>query len=249
VIKSLFFLIVAVACATARAESGPATESTEAKPVTANEIEQQMADEERASSIDAANRQVKSLQAAMKEAQKAKDLPRIKSLRSQIEDAKKEVGQLRKLSDEYFLVQARRKLKAAAAKAEEEQAVKKSGPVVIQKMGINYNVIGLPELSLVVLNSESVAVEAYEITAECFNKFDEPVSFPGQTNVFLGSSQKRLDANSTQMASWQLSLQRATAKANVWVSRVKMADGRVITFTKEEAKKKPYGLAKARLME
>lgn len=223
-----------------------AAESEFASP---DDVERKMVDDERSAAIAAAERKVDSLEESLKQAQKARNLPQAKDLRMQMTAAKKEVGRVRKLSDDWFLSQAKQRLKVEAEKTEEAQALKDSGPVVIRKMGINYNVINLPELTLVVQNSEDTAVEAYEISAECFNKFDEPVKFPGKSHVFEGSSQTRIAPKATEKANWQLSLQRATTKANVWVSRVKMADGRVITFTKEQAQKKPYGIAKAVLME
>jgi hypothetical protein len=223
-----------------------AAESDVASP---DDVEQKMVDDERSAAVAAAERNVDTLEAALKQAQKVRDVPKIRDLRSQISAAKKEVGRVRKLSDEWFLAQAKQRLRADAEKAEEAQALKDSGPVVIRRMGINYNVINLPELTLVVENFEDVAVEAYDISAECFNKFDEPVKFPGQSHVFQGTSQTRIAPKTTEKSKWQLSLQGNTTKANVWVSRVKMADGRVITFTKEQAQSKPFGIAKARLME
>jgi hypothetical protein len=239
---SLFSAFVLLICLDGLATAQPIAD-------TLDDVEQKMADEERAAAIATAKKKAVAIELELKQAQKARDIPKVKQLRAQVDAARKDVGAIRKQSDEQFLGQAKAKRRAAAAEAEELQAIKKSGPVVIHRMGINYNVIHLPELTLVVENTEDVAVEAYEICAECFNKFDEAVSFPGHSNVFKGSSQNRISARETTKCSWQLSLQRETTKATVWVSRVKMADGQVLTFTKEDAQKKPYGIAKATLME
>jgi hypothetical protein len=256
VMNALRCCFLVFASAAAIAVDGAVDDADTADKPALHEIEQKMADSERAAAISAASDTIKSLESDLKLAQSRRDAARAKALRLQITAHKKELVQLRKKSDEYFLEQAREKLRAESAIAEREQALKvkeqrlkAAGPVVITRMGINYNVINVPELTLVVQNTDDLTVDAFEICAECFNKFDEPVTFPGRSNVFNGTSQLRIEPKETKKVKWQLSLQQNTTRADVWVSRVKLQDGRVITVTKEEAQNKPFGVAKAELME
>ncbi|MFN9293979.1 MAG: hypothetical protein ACK6EB_38350, partial [Planctomyces sp.] len=115
--------------------------------------------------------------------------------------------------------------------------------------GINTNVIGLPELTLDVQNNTNTTVEAIEFEADCFNKFDEPVIGLASGNRFSSHWKYAIPPGGRKQMSAQMSLFRTTAKADVWISRVKLGSGEVWTQTKDEAKKTPYGLAKARLME
>ena len=116
-------------------------------------------------------------------------------------------------------------------------------------MGINTNIIGLPEIILEVRNNTGKTVEAIEFEADCFNKFDEPVNKLAGDNRFGAHWKYEIAPRATERIKAQMSLQRSTAKADVWISRVKLSDGQVWTQSKEEAKKQPYGMAKARLME
>jgi hypothetical protein len=121
-------------------------------------------------------------------------------------------------------------------------------PIVITGSGIHYNVIGLPELTIAVHNPRQIAVEAFEVDVECFDKFDEPVNSPGKDNRFKGISQSKLLPNATTRAKWQLSLNQNTTRATLWVSRVKLSDGTIWTQTRQEAANTDQ-LAPARLIE
>lgn len=104
-------------------------------------------------------------------------------------------------------------------------------PVRVLATGIHPNAIGIPEISVEVQNTKPLSVEAFEIDVECFDKFDEPVSWPGKGNVFRGISQTTLPPKETKRTSWQLSLHRNTTRAKLWVSRVKLSDGTVWSQT------------------
>lgn len=132
-----------------------------------------------------------------------------------------------------------------AAMEERERSIP---PVRVLATGIHLNVIGVPEISVEVKNTKSQAVEAFEIDVECFDKFDDPVSWPGEGNVFRGICQTTLPPQQTTRTSWQLSLHRNTTRAKLWVSRVKLGDGTVWTQSKAEADKAD-ALSPARLIE
>ena len=130
-----------------------------------------------------------------------------------------------------------------------EKELAEAGPVAILGMGINTNAIGLPEITLEVQNNTDETVEAVEFEADCFNKFDEPVEKIGGGHRFGAHWKYEIPANAKERISAQMSLQRSTAKADVWISRVRLKSGKVWTQNKEQAARTPYGLAKARLME
>jgi hypothetical protein len=137
----------------------------------------------------------------------------------------------------------------AEKKAERDAALAKAGPVAISGQGITINLIGLPELNLRVRNNTSNTVEAFEISADCFNKFDEPVNQIAGGNRFNGTQQYSLGPGEEKIFSWQLSLQRSAAKADAWIRRAKLSNGEVWEQTKEQASRIPRGVAKAKLIE
>ena len=129
-----------------------------------------------------------------------------------------------------------------------EAREKSMPPLVMTASGIHYNVIGIPELTIEFQNTRSAPVDAFEVEIECFDKFDEAVTFPGKGNIFKGISQATVEPKEKSRASWQLSLHRNTTKAKIWISRAKIGDGTIWTQTRDEAEKAD-NIAAVRLIE
>jgi membrane-associated protease RseP (regulator of RpoE activity) len=157
----------------------------------------------------------------------------------------KQAGKTRKWETVRLTIQP---IEREAIDAAVDAREKSMPPVVMTASGIHYNVIAVPELTIEFQNTRSEAVEAFEVEIECFDKFDEAVTFPGKGNVFKGISQSTVEPKGKSRASWQLSLHRNTTKAKVWVSRVKIGDGTIWTQTRDEAEKAD-NIAPARLIE
>ena len=104
-----------------------------------------------------------------------------------------------------------------------------------EALGLHPNVINLPQLVVVTKNNTATPIEAYTVSAECFNKFDEPVNDIAGNNVYKGISQAAIPAGQKDKASWQMSLHRTTAYARIWITRVKFSDGTEWHQTKQEA--------------
>lgn len=117
-------------------------------------------------------------------------------------------------------------------------------PLVIKKMGIVVNRIGVPELVVQVRNESGESIEAFTVSALCFNKFDEPMGLGGD-NLFNGISQDLLEDGESDLCQWSLTLRNATAYANIWISRIKFADGTVWEQSKEDAQSRDKSYLKA----
>jgi hypothetical protein len=208
--------------------------ATETKAVLTEE-QQRIADAERKSKLGQLSDAVKEAERLQKATQKSPD----KSVRQK---AKDELAFARKQLNTYKKRTAQEWLDAAQIrKANEQQAAtnaaeeKKTRPLSIEGLGLNPNVINLPQLVVLAKNNTTTTVEAYTVSAECFNNFDEPVKDLAGNNVFTGISQAAIPAGQQAKASWQMSLHRNTAYAKVWISRVRFADGTEWHQTQKEA--------------
>lgn len=213
-------------------------------------------EEYRKTVIASLNAEIKGIQKDLKAATQERDNAKAGSLKDRIASRKRKLNETRQApADELFLEMRATEQAQAAAEFRAEQAQRRekelaaAGPVSILAMGINTNVIGLPEITIEVRNNSQATVEALEFDADCFNKFDEPVKKLGGTNRYSGHWKYAIAPGAKERITGQLSLQGSTAKADVWISRVRLSGGEVWTQTKEQATQKPYGLAKARLME
>lgn len=213
-------------------------------------------DDYRKRAIASLNAELKTLQKDLKAATQDRDQVRMGSVKDRISNRKRKLNETRQAQDDRLFQEMRAIEQAQAArefKAEEVDRRKKelaaAGPVSILGIGINTNVIGLPEITVEVQNNTESTVDALEFDADCFNKFNEPVTKIGGDNRFSAHWKYAIPPGGKKQISAQMSLQRATAKADVWISRVRLGNGEVWTQTKEQAARTPYGLAKARLME
>ena len=125
---------------------------------------------------------------------------------------------------------------AARLRSERAKSIEAARPPLeITATGINPNAIGIPSLTIAVRNIKDLRVEAFEIDVECFDKFGDPVNWPGKGNLYRGISQESIDAKQAARRSWDLHLHQNTAKANLWISRVKLSDGTVWQQSRAEA--------------
>lgn len=246
-----FVLCAALACVAAIAGDEQPGDT-----VSLDEQESQMAEKEKKLALEEAGNDVKKATVALKDAQKTRDKQKIETAKNNLALSKKHQNRLRQIDSEEWLAKARSRMQRDSAAAMEkeqdaqfEKKLRESGPVSITGMGIVKNVINLPELVLDVRNNTSASVEAVDISAECFNKFDEPVNAIASGNVFKGTAQDKVGPSSEARMRWQLSLQGNTAYAFVYVTRVKLSDGTVWTQTKEQAKEKKVSYVKAKLMQ
>jgi len=218
--------------------------------------EREQVEEYRKTTIAGLNTELRGLQKDLRAATKSRNKLTIDGVKNEIGWRKKLVNETKSAPAEELFEQMVRKRNANAAEElqkqraqQEERLMAAAGPVSIRGMGINTNVIGLPEITLDVQNNTDTTVEAIEFEADCFNKFDEPVIGLASGNRFSSHWKYAIPPGGRKQISAQMSLFRSTSRADVWLSRVKLGNGEVWTQTKDEAKKTPYGLAKARLME
>lgn len=225
----------------------PKAEQSDSPPM--SDEEQGFAEAEKQKCLEEIDEKIKEAQRLLKVAEKSKDKAERQARTSSLSGLRKQKAALLRLPQKEYLEKhfSRKRSEAQAAlKIEKENArYKAAGPLYIDRMGIVTNVIGVPELVLVVKNTTSQTVEAFDVSAECQNKFGEAVIFPGQGNVFSGTYQEKIMPGGTATVRWQLSLQRNTTKAWTWVKRVKMADGSVWQQTKAEAESKRVGFVLA----
>ena len=80
--------------------------------------------------------------------------------------------------------------KLAAGLAKEQETEEKQGPVRIVGGSLADNLIGIPELRLKLRNNSPEDVVALEITAECYNRFEEKIGDLSGDHVFRGIAQK-----------------------------------------------------------
>lgn len=192
----------------------------------------------------------------MKAAQKSRNKPKVDELKGKVAAARKQINELKQATDDELFGDMKDQEREGLAVAFREQQTRDrerelaaAGPVAIAGMGISTNQIGVAELIVELQNNTGRDVEAVEIAAECFNKFDEPVKGLDGDNLVGFHFKHSIPARSSKRASSQLVFQQSTAKANVWVSRVLISGGEVWTQTKAQAEKTPYGIARARLLD
>ncbi len=124
----------------------------------------------------------------------------------------------------------------AARRAERAKAIEAARPPLeIMATGINPNAINFPRLTIEVKNTKDLRVEAFEIDVECFDKFGDPVTWPGKGNLYRGIWQDRIEAKQTTRCSWDLHLHKNTAQAKLWIARVKLSDGTVWEQSRADA--------------
>jgi hypothetical protein len=199
------------------------------------EEQQRIADAEKASKLKELADDVKQAERLAKEKQKTRDKAQIQKAKDDLVFARKQLNTCRKLTDQEWLdaAQIRKSNEHLAATNAEE--TKKKRPLSIEALGLHSNVINLPQLVVVTTNNTGKPVEAYTVSAECFNKFDEPVKDIAGNNVYSGISQDTIPAGQKNKSSWQMSLHRNTAYAKVWITRVRFSDGTEWHQTKKEA--------------
>lgn len=232
---------------------------------------QDICKEEKAKDVAAAEARVEDCENLLKKSLKAKDAAAARKMRETLKSARESLAKTKsKKLDEYFTKamevmnkradeaerQEKRERKAAAdqaamARRAEERArlmeeLRKVGPIVIANAGISTNVIGLPELNFTAINTTDTMIEAFDIEADCFNAFDEPVKSLVGSNVFSGAVTGVIPPGEERVLSVQLSLHANTAKALVRVTRVKPRDGEVCKQSREQAEKTPGAIVPAR---
>lgn len=224
-----------------------------------------MAKEARQRAMQAAEKEIERTETAIKNAATAKDAEQLKTLRQELKAAKEALAEAKSKKHADYVAEAEEKIRkwrastanyAEQTRKEEKrkqqeakelaEAKAKAGPVFIDFAAVQRNQIGLPELHLWVSNTTGNEIEAFEVEAECFNSFDEPVKDLTGSNVFKGVCTTTLNPREESSVSWQLSLHGGTTRAIVWVKRVKLADGEVWSQTRAEAEKKKRGLASAK---
>jgi len=229
-IACLCFLVPA-ACL---AEPADVESATETKALLTEE-QQRIADAEKESKLKQLADAVWISERLVKSMQSSKDKSLKQKAKDELAFARKQLNTYKKRTDQEWLDAAQiRKANEhlAATNAAEE---KKNRPLAIEALGLHPNVINLPQLVVVTKNNTATPIEAYTVSAECFNKFDEPVNDIAGNNVYKGISQTTIPAGQKDKASWQMSLHRTTAYARIWLTRVKFSDGTEWHQTKQEA--------------
>lgn len=218
--------------------------------------ERERVEEYRKTKIVGLNTELRGLAKDLRAATQSRSKSRIDSVKNEIGWRKKRISETKKATEEELFAEMVGEQRARAADefrkaeaADREKEIAAAGPVSILGMGIHTNIIGLPEITIEVQNNTDDTVEVIEFDADCLNKFDEPVEKLSGGNRFSAHWKYEIAPKAKQRISAQMSLQRTTAKADVWISRVRLGSGQVWTQTKEQAARTPYGLAKARLME
>lgn len=208
----------------------------------------------RRKAIVATATEISGIEKELRAAQQSRNKTTADELKRKLAELRKKSNELKRATDEELfpaMRNAERDAQAAAFREEEAKQrlrdIAKAGPVSITRMGIVINAIGLPELVVEVQNNTDDAIDAFEFEADCFNKFEEPVKDLGGGNRFKGQYSHSLKPRSKEIVRAQMSLRQTTAKADIWISRVKLGSGEVWTQTKEKAIKTPYGMAKAEL--
>jgi hypothetical protein len=227
-ISSAFVALCLVCCSVTAADAA-------AEPAELTEEQQRIAAAEKTLRLKEMAEEVKEAEKAVKEKQRTRDKEQIQNAKDDLSSARKKLAAGRQRTDQEWLDSAQiRKANDHLAASNKEDA-KKSRPLSIEALGLHSNVINLPQLVVVTANNTRTPVEAYTVSAECFNKFDEPVSDISGNNVFSGISQDTIQAGQKGKSSWQMSLHRNTAYARVWLTRVRFSDGTEWHQTKDEA--------------
>lgn len=199
------------------------------------EAQRRVGEERKQKRIESLENDLVALEADKAEAVKKQKPKLIAELAKKVKAKKDQLEAARDKSVEEYLNEMRAEADATQ-RAEREKAIEESRPPLeITATGITPNVIDIPKLTIEVRNTKHIAVEAFEIDVECFDKFGDPVTWPGKGNLFSGISQERIGATQTTRASWDLHLHRNTTKAKVWITRVKLGNGSVWSQNRSEA--------------
>lgn len=105
------------------------------------------------------------------------------------------------------------------------ERLKKDGPLIVEAGGLRPNVIGIPDLTLVVANRSQQAIVAYTIAVECRNRFDNLLADIGDDSTYRGISQSTVSAGAKERGTWTLHNHKNTTKVRVWFTRARFADG------------------------
>lgn len=228
---------------------------------TLSEEDKKLAQARKAVVVAATKRDIDDREKERRLEQKRRNLQRVKEINGDIAILKKQLAmQNRRSLAEYLdeakevLAEARREearvLEKKALDEKVDAAIKKAGPLAIIRYGLVPNAINTPQVVVVLRNTTNQAIEAFEIEAECFDKFGDKVAFAGRSNVYRGISQTKIGVGREERFAWPLHLHDTTAVAKVWVSRIKLADGKELRQTKEEAEARgPAALVEAKLAE
>lgn len=202
---------------------------------TLSDEDQRLADEEKSARLAILVDDVKRAEAAVKDATKTRDRQKLADAKQSLVSARQLLNESKRrpLQDWLDIRNARVNQERERVEAAKEDRDKR--PLFIRGAMLRMNVINIPDLVVKVENKTDIAINAYSIKAECFNRFDERVNGISGSNVFGGLSQDTLRPGGSELGSWQLSLHRNTAYAHVWIARIKFADGTEWTQTKDEA--------------
>ena len=188
---------------------------------------------------------VDAIEKKISQAQKKREVPLVKELKKTLAETKKTLAETKKRPLDVYREKAAAEVEKGQREAKIIAELEETGPVVVIEAGIGLNIIGNPEINVACRNNAMQNVEAFEVTVECFTKFDEPVQSISGSSIFVGIMQKTTEPHKFCNASWQLAVHRTTAKANVWVNRVRLANGDEWVQTREEAASKRLGIRKA----
>lgn len=129
-------------------------------------------------------------------------------------------------SSESLMVTPIRRAQLRKFEEAEDRAKAKECPLKITGGALKRNIIGTPELSLELKNVLHSNVLAYEIEAECYNRFGDEVRSLGQgSHIYRGIGQTTISTRGTKVATWQLSVHDTTTKVVARVVRVKLENG------------------------
>lgn len=232
--RTWIFIGVALASMTALADQEPDAPPDRPAAVMSDEDQKTIKAERERKMAELAG-DVKEAERRRKVASQSKNPAALKKARDEVAFAKKQVNAYQKMSDDYWLTRAKERATLEAQARAEEAEQLRDRPLVIEALGLYPNVINLPELAVRVRNQSGKRVEAFTVSAECFNKFDEPVGDFKGNNVYSGIAQTGIADRDTARFTWQLSLHRNTARVRVWVTRARFSDGTEWSQTKAEA--------------
>lgn len=204
--------------------------------------------------------ELKELEGKVSEFKRSRQFVEVNKVDKEIRDLKKTILGVRKMTtqeaflnyekEQSALAEEQRKKAAAQEMAEAERKRKANNterPLVIAAIGIVENSIGIPELVVDVANDCAQGIEAFTIDGELFNKFNEPVNFGRDQNRFSCISQASIPVGATQRCRHTLVLRDTATRADIWISRIKFADGSEWKQDKETAKTRPGNIAAARM--
>lgn len=187
------------------------------------------------------NDSIKRITEKMKVAQRERNAKLVAAAKDAIAERKRNISLAKKANAE----ELEKMVAERQARKDEAEQRKLTHPLVMKKMGIVLNRIGVPELVVQVRNDSGETIEAFTVSAECFNKFDEPIGLGGD-NLFKGISQDTLRDGESELCEWTLTLRNSTSYAKVWISRIKFSDGTVWEQSKEDAQSRDKSYLTAR---